>query len=101
MLSCLCASFPFSFEGGIWDLITIVPDHCLSFNFECKNVGNAGGETVQTRRPLQEVNDKKTTLAYLHIILPNNKNSCCENYCLMFLFWYHIFIVIIILAPSN
>ena len=25
--------FPFGFEGGIWDLIVSVPDHCLSFYF--------------------------------------------------------------------
>ena len=24
--------FPFGFEGGIWDLIALVPDHCLSFD---------------------------------------------------------------------
>ena len=26
---CLCVSFPFGFEGWIWDLIVLVPDHCL------------------------------------------------------------------------
>ena len=26
----VCASFPFGFEGGMWDLI---PDHCLSIFF--------------------------------------------------------------------
>ena len=25
------ASFPFGFEGGKWDLIVFVPEHCLSF----------------------------------------------------------------------
>ena len=25
--------FPFGFEGGIWDLIVSVPDHCLFFYF--------------------------------------------------------------------
>ena len=25
------SSFPFDFEGRIWDLIVSVPDHCLSF----------------------------------------------------------------------
>ena len=30
---CVCASFPFNFEGGLWDLIVLVPDHCLSFYF--------------------------------------------------------------------
>ena len=23
----------FGFEGGMWDLIVLVPDHCLSFDF--------------------------------------------------------------------
>ena len=32
---CVCASFPFGFEGGMWDLIVLVPDHCLSFYFIC------------------------------------------------------------------
>ena len=26
-------SFPFGFEGGMWDFIILVPDHCLSFYF--------------------------------------------------------------------
>ena len=26
---CECASFPFGFEGGMWDLIVSVPAHCL------------------------------------------------------------------------
>ena len=24
----MCASFPFGFEGGTWDLIVSTPDHC-------------------------------------------------------------------------
>ena len=28
---CVCASFSFDFDGGLWDLIVLVPDHCLSF----------------------------------------------------------------------
>ena len=28
---CTYASFPFAFEGGMWDLIVLAPDHCLSF----------------------------------------------------------------------
>ena len=33
---CMCASFTFGFEGGMWDLIeqVLVPDHCLYFYFE-------------------------------------------------------------------
>ena len=30
-------SFPFGFEGGMWDLIELVPDHCLSFYFTLYN----------------------------------------------------------------
>ena len=28
---CVRASFPFGFEGGMWDLTVLVPMHCLSF----------------------------------------------------------------------
>ena len=27
----MCASFPFGFEDGIWDLIVLIPGHRLSF----------------------------------------------------------------------
>ena len=27
---CVYAFFPFDFEGGMWDLIVLVPDHCLN-----------------------------------------------------------------------
>ena len=30
---CECASFPLSFEGGVWSLIVLGPDHCLCFYF--------------------------------------------------------------------
>ena len=26
-------TFRFGFDGGVWDLIVLVPDYCLSFNF--------------------------------------------------------------------
>ena len=29
---CVCASFPFGFACGMWDLIVLIPDHCLSIN---------------------------------------------------------------------
>ena len=32
----LCvSSFPFGFEGGMWDVIVLIPDHCLSIFFAC------------------------------------------------------------------
>ena len=30
---CVCC-FPFWFEGGMWDLILLIPYHCLPFYFE-------------------------------------------------------------------
>ena len=27
---CVCPSFPFGIEGGMWDEIVLIPDHCLS-----------------------------------------------------------------------
>ena len=31
---CLGASFTFALEGGTWDLILLILDHCLSFYFD-------------------------------------------------------------------
>ena len=31
LLICVRASFPFGFDGGMWDLIVLVSDHCLFF----------------------------------------------------------------------
>ena len=30
----MCPSFPFGFKAGMEDLIVIIPDRCLSINFE-------------------------------------------------------------------
>ena len=27
---CVCPSFPFGIEGGMWDVIVLIPDHRLS-----------------------------------------------------------------------
>ena len=29
----LCPSFLFGIEGGMWDVIVLIPDHCLSITF--------------------------------------------------------------------
>ena len=31
---CVFASFPYGFEGGMWDLIIFIPDHRLSLYFD-------------------------------------------------------------------
>ena len=33
----VCASFPFHFEGGMWDFLELVSDHCLFFNIKEAN----------------------------------------------------------------
>ena len=35
---CVCPSFSFGIEGGMWDVIVLIPDHCLSIYF--KHVDN-------------------------------------------------------------
>ena len=30
---CMCSSFSFGFQDGVWDLIVFIPDHCLSIYF--------------------------------------------------------------------
>ena len=31
IIFCVCLSFPFDFEGGMWELIVLIPDHCLFY----------------------------------------------------------------------
>ena len=39
---CMCPSFPFDFEGYLWELIVSVPDQCLSFfSGRCGNLSEA------------------------------------------------------------
>ena len=33
LILCVCPSFPFGIEGGIWDVIVFIPDHCLPVYF--------------------------------------------------------------------
>ena len=35
----MCPSFPFGIEGGMWDVIELIPDHRLSIYF--KRMGQA------------------------------------------------------------
>ena len=34
---CVCPSFPFGIEGGMWDVVVLIPDHCLSIYFSFTN----------------------------------------------------------------
>ena len=31
---CVCPSFPFGIKGGMWDVIVLIPNHCLSIYFK-------------------------------------------------------------------
>ena len=31
---CVCAAFRFGFEDWMWDLVVLIPDHCLSIYFK-------------------------------------------------------------------
>ena len=33
--------FPFRFEGWMWDLIVLLPDHCFSFHFAIRRLENS------------------------------------------------------------
>ena len=35
---CVCVIFPFGFESGMWDLVVLIPDHCLPIYFSLKRV---------------------------------------------------------------
>ena len=37
---CECPSFSFGIEGGMWDVIVLIPDHCLSTLRGIKIKGN-------------------------------------------------------------
>ena len=47
----VCPSFPFGFDGWMWDLIVSVPDHCLSFNLgRCGQYSEARAILVLLKR---------------------------------------------------
>ena len=37
---CVCPSFPFGFDGGMGDLIVLIPDHCLYIYFKPKKTSS-------------------------------------------------------------
>ena len=43
---CVCASFPFSFADGMWDLIVLVPDHCLFTFLSVPHVKTSAGQLL-------------------------------------------------------
>ena len=42
---CVCTSFSFGFDAGMWDLIVLIPDHCLSIYFSSLSKQEIGTES--------------------------------------------------------
>ena len=42
---CVFVSFPFGFEGETWNLIVIIPDHCLSL-YLLNNIKSVKAKTI-------------------------------------------------------
>ena len=56
--------FPYGFEGRMWDLLVLVPDHCLSFYFTVRKI-----ENIQLRHFESSVAQKRNP--------PNFNNFSC------------------------
>ena len=37
---CVCPSFPFAIEGGMWDVIILIPDYCIAIYFNMLRLFN-------------------------------------------------------------
>ena len=70
---CVCASFPFGFGGGMWDLIVVVPDHCLSFTFLTHRCINTGNKQI-TEKTCDE-SDEDSTVSSNTIEIPEQKKT--------------------------
>ena len=66
---CQISSFPFGIEGGMWDVIVLIPDHCLSIYFLlscCINVSTKpNGHLVPKSRRIDF--DDTTSLRRKHV----------------------------------
>ena len=61
---CVCHSFPFGIESGMWDVIVLVPEHCLSTYFTLRNENLQMTFGVSRHITFKEIIDKtfmKTT----------------------------------------
>ena len=69
---CVCPSFPFGIEGRLWDVIVIIPDHCLSIYF----IGQAReSQHIQTTSPLRS--EDRFYLSYICCSIRLGTECCC------------------------
>ena len=45
----MCPSFTFGIEGGMWDVIALIPDHCLSIYFISHFIKNTDCQGVHVK----------------------------------------------------
>ena len=69
------ASFPFVFEGGMWDLNALDPDYCLSFYFAQEHIkarllGNASHPKSKSNKMQQNTsrNENHTSERRQHVL---------------------------------
>ena len=48
---CVCPSFPFGIEGGMWDVIVFIPDHTNKITWGGGGGGGGGGLQLVCGRP--------------------------------------------------
>ena len=77
---CVCHSFPFGILGGMWDMIVLIPDHCLSiyFNFPILCNNNIPSSYATEFMPLNG-SDMLETVANVKTLLI--EGSCSPIYC--------------------
>ena len=69
--------FPFGFEGRMWDLIVLVPDHCSSFYFklDCWTAFNFFYILLLSRLDLIKISDRNSRKILFSMLWVNFSNS--------------------------
>ena len=55
-------SSPFGYEGGVWDLNVLIPDHCLSFNFVNFQINPTAANTGRPSPMLKRLSENLSSL---------------------------------------
>ena len=77
---CLCASFSFGFKGRMWDLILLIPDHCLSIYFKFVRISFIKLCRTQLLTEIWvQIQDIFINLVYNKIKSANNTKKFTEN----------------------
>ena len=87
----VCPSFPFGIEGGMWDVIVLIPDHCFSLYFsyhslvEIQLIGHkfGGHSFICTLQcillPCDTICDSAVSHMTAHDIYANNAHDLCAT----------------------